>query len=201
MATVTLTSLAQLRSALVKLGVAGEQAVTDAMRKSARNAVREIRETSRTTSPRPWASGDYETGWKSRNIPRGAEVINTSGHAYYVEVGRKPGKMPPESPIVRWLIAKGIAKASTKGRAAKAGSPSTRALGTGGPRLARAKTRRVRGKAMDVFALALAIRRKIAKHGTAGRFVVQRAMPEILRFQERALRESIRRLCAAPPRA
>lgn len=72
---------------------------------------------------------------------------------YWLEHGRKPGKMPPADPIIKWMVHRAIGKIDRK-------------------RVKGIKNRTVRKglKQLDVYkqrkSLAFLIRKKIAKHGT-----------------------------------
>lgn len=77
------------------------------------------------------------------------QISYDADYAYYVEFGRKAGKMPPLSDITEWVVKKGLA--------------DTFSIKT--------KNRTKRGKAFDYKAMSIAflIAKKIAKKGTKAR--------------------------------
>jgi hypothetical protein len=54
--------------------------------------------------PRPpvGVTGHYRAGWKTRTTPRGAVLYNDIPYAGIVELGRRPGKWPPVTPLRLW---------------------------------------------------------------------------------------------------
>lgn len=54
------------------------------------------------TDPVPVDMGQYKAGWTKTNNPTGCVVGNTTKQATVVELGRKPGKMPPLEPLLFW---------------------------------------------------------------------------------------------------
>lgn len=68
-----------------------------------------IRKTAATFSPAPRATGKYLRGWSYRRSSKGAVVFNSTGHASFVERGRRRGsRMPPVAAIAAWMRAKGM---------------------------------------------------------------------------------------------
>lgn len=60
--------------------------------------------------PQPVDQGQYKLAWGGRDVPGGAQVFNLTKQAFFIERGRRPGKMPPLSPIREWVRRKGIWK-------------------------------------------------------------------------------------------
>jgi hypothetical protein len=109
MSALTVRSFRELEQALAALEREVKADVVRAMRKTARWGVREIGKTSRATSPRPYAWGNYERGWQVDSKKDGADIVNRVAHAERVEKGRRPGKAPPLGPIRRWVMQKRLA--------------------------------------------------------------------------------------------
>lgn len=60
--------------------------------------------------PQPVDQGQYKSAWGGRDVPGGAQVFNLTKQAFFIERGRKKGKMPPHAPIREWVRRKGIYK-------------------------------------------------------------------------------------------
>lgn len=60
--------------------------------------------------PEPVDQGQYKNAWGGRDVPGGAMVFNLTKQAFFIERGRRPGKMPPMSPIREWVRRKGLWK-------------------------------------------------------------------------------------------
>ena len=112
------------------------------------------------------SSGDSQASPLVSGIKPRMKIFGTTVEAqilapeewYWLEHGRKPGKMPPEQPIVRWIIHRGfqlqdISK-SRKRLIKKLGNKTVR------------KGLRQYSKEKKAKQLAYLIRRKIAKDGT-----------------------------------
>lgn len=54
------------------------------------------------TDPIPFDQGQYKGGWIKTNNPTGCVVGNVTKQAVMVELGRKPGHMPPLDPLLAW---------------------------------------------------------------------------------------------------
>lgn len=61
-----------------------------------------VQKTIQSTDPIPVDMGQYKAGWQMTPTATGAIVGNTTKQATAVEVGRKPGKMPPLEPLLFW---------------------------------------------------------------------------------------------------
>lgn len=110
MVSLRLRSFPEFRAAIAALGTQVERDAIRGMRKVARWGRSEVLRTSRATQPRPRAWGQYEEGWQVQSKRDGAELVNTSRHALFVEEGRKPlRKQPPLPVIVRWVMKKRLA--------------------------------------------------------------------------------------------
>lgn len=145
------------------------------------------------------ATSTYVRGFVAEPTPDGAVMANSSFHAIFVERGRKPGKMPPVAVIMKWLIAKGlvprkIPKFSTREltkipedvKGAERRSLKAR-LNEAASAHRLKKREEFHGEA---YAYALAIARKIARHGTKGKFIVRDTVPDAKRY----VRSELRRL-------
>lgn len=60
--------------------------------------------------PQPVDQGQYKAAWGGRDVEGGAIVFNLTKQAFFIERGRRPGKMPPMSPIREWVRRKGLWK-------------------------------------------------------------------------------------------
>lgn len=157
--TVYLRSPKELPAALRKLGKDVDRAVRVAAYKAA------LRGTAMAAEASPRASNALATSWRRSKLKNGAVIGSRSEHAYFVEVGRKPGKPPPADALLDWIKAKGltveVGKLKRKRRKGK-----------------RSRTKRARLKAAR-FALALRIARSIGKNGTEGQYVLQGIIPAV----------------------
>ena len=106
--TIRIRSPKDLGPALRKLGRSMDAAMIVALRKTARWGAGQALMVSATTQPRPRASGTYERSFVVTKIPKGALLSNSAGHAIFVELGRRPGRMPPVARILEWMILKRI---------------------------------------------------------------------------------------------
>ena len=112
--TIKLKSPKQLGGAVRSLAKRFDGAVIEALRKTARYGATMAVGVSAKSSPRPRARGTYERSFLVTKLPDGAALSNTARHGIFVEVGRKPGKMPPIQAIVDWLIAKKVGRDPAK---------------------------------------------------------------------------------------
>ena len=108
MASFRLRAMDELARVLAKMGPGYERAAIKALRKTAQWGKAAVLETSEATKPRPRAWGTYERGWKAMRSRDGAHLVNTTFHASFVEEGRAPGRAPPTSVIMRWVLKKRI---------------------------------------------------------------------------------------------
>ena len=51
----------------------------------------------------------YNESWYAKVSGRSLKVGNAAKHAIWVELGRRPGKMPPSSALEDWVLSKGMA--------------------------------------------------------------------------------------------
>jgi hypothetical protein len=130
-----------------------------ALRKTARWGAGQALRISATSQPRPRATGTFERSFVVTKLVDGALLSNSARHAIFVEVGRKPGRMPPVAAILEWMIAKRIDK------------QIGRALG-------RDEAGRFQAAPQVVLqAVALRIARKIGRRGTKGRRIMAQVLP------------------------
>lgn len=143
------------------------------------------------------ASQTYERSFIAERTPDGAVMANTAEHAIFVELGRRPGKMPPVRAIMRWLIAKGL----ISGKLPKV---NTRGITKMPADASRAEKRRMKGRLREAaadyrlrkreqahgeaYAYALAIARKIARKGTRGKYIVRDTVADAQRYVQSELR-------------
>lgn len=143
------------------------------------------------------ASQTYERSFIAERTPDGAVMANTAEHAIFVEVGRRPGKMPPVAAIMRWLIAKGI----VSGRIPKFSTKEITRMPADTDRKERRRLRgRLREAASDyrlrkreafvteAYMRALAIARAIGRRGTKGKYIVRDTVPDAQRYVQSELR-------------
>lgn len=109
--TIKLRTPKELGPALRKLGRRMDAAVVLALRKTARWGASQAVRVSATTVPRPRATGTFERSFVVTRLRDGAVLSNSARHAVFVEVGRRPGRMPPIAAILEWMIAKRLARA------------------------------------------------------------------------------------------
>lgn len=187
MGTVHLRSLSELQHALRKLGYQGEREMVQAMMNAGRFGATAVLRQSAQTTPRPKASGTYERSWLVQRLRDGSVLSNSSQHSFFVERGRRRGKAPPLQPIMEWVWQK---------RLLTKGMPRPRS---------RRKKRKVTPMALlltmaATLQIARGVQRKIARHGTPGRFVLRNTMPRIARRVRHEVRVVVRRLANTPPR-
>lgn len=179
----------------------------------------------RTKSHKPSirASGTYEMSWTSMKLLDGATVTNTARHARFVEVGRRPGRMPPHKPIAEWVKLKRIGRPKPGSRKRrKPGRKSAlhamirrainRVFGGSRPALPGAggegeespgggKRRKPKAKQYVIPAgLVFRIRRKIGREGTKGRYILRDTMPLITKRVQVEFDRALTQLNASPPR-
>ena len=159
----------KLGRAVRQLGKQMEAGSVKALRNAARYGATQAIATSSQTVPRPRAHGSYERSFVVTKLTNGAALSNSSKAAIFVELGRKPGKAPPEEPIISWIKAKRDHRRS--------GVSKTGAQGWRGKAIGRKARTREGRKQLRI--LALLIRRKIARRGYKGRYVLKRTMPLI----------------------
>lgn len=111
MTVVHLSSFDSLERAISAYGIAGERAVIVALRKTARFGHTAVHRTyTRTRDPfKIRASGSYGQAFITQDIPNGALIANAMRYAFFVEQGRRKGRMPPLKPILEWVYQKRLA--------------------------------------------------------------------------------------------
>jgi hypothetical protein len=204
---VNLTSPRQLPAALRKHEILVERAMRKAMIKTARFGITAVQKTIRQTDPKPYAFGTYSQSWAIQKTKTGAIFGSSAKHSIFVEVGRRPGRMPPLEPILEWVRIKrlGIPKA-TKKIGAKTRRPATKktasqkaanaakrsAAGTGGkPKRSKKPSKGAIKKANAQRSFAFMVQRKIGKKGTKGRYILLRTMPTIQKRADKELKREV----------
>ena len=213
---ITLRSPSLLPKALTKVGVALEQSTIKALQKTARYGQTAVIRMMSKTVPKPEASYTYRNAWTVEKTKKGAILGNSALAAYFVEVGRRPGRMPPFSNptdgILPWVRLKRFKfdasgailkkKKARKQRKRKspaankvsnqrkkaASSVGSRAGSGESPRpKAAPRTAPAKGKQRKLQErFAFLVARKVATKGTPGRYVLARTMPLI---EKRAIKE------------
>ena len=179
--TIRIRSPKDLGPALRKLGRSMDAAMIVALRKTARWGAGQALMVSATTQPRPRASGTYERSFVVTKIPKGALLSNSAGHAIFVELGRRPGRMPPVAKILEWMILKRIDKQISRQQGRDAGG------------------RFVAATQEQLHAVALRIARAIGKRGIKGRKIMQQLQP-LLRARLRIeIDEAMKKAFASAP--
>ena len=156
--TIKLRTPKELGPALRKLGKRMDAGMVVALRKTARWGASQAVRVSAATQPRPRATGTFERSFVVTKLRDGAVLSNSARHAIFVEVGRRPGRMPPVAKILEWMITKRIDKQI-------------------GRKLGRdAKGRFVSASREELEAVALRIARKIGRRGTKGRHIMRQVL-------------------------
>lgn len=146
-----------LQKQLGRLAVNTNRAAVEAARKTAKWALREAQ--SRTKQTGAVASKEFLGEWDMDHMPDGAVVYNGSPYAYYVEIGRRPGRPPPIGAIARWLIKKKLVKL-----------PKVRSSLTA---KGQAKAHKARAKRYAIArSMAYVIARAIGRRGIKGKFIL-----------------------------
>lgn len=127
--------------------------------------------------PQPVDQGQYKGAWEGRDVPGGAIVFNLTRHAAFVERGRRPGRMPPMSPIREWVRRKGLwktryaelaASAQKSSGVAAAAAREARAAGARSRAMTPGKLKHTRRRTLPSFSQ-LAAADKRAKDKILGR--------------------------------
>lgn len=216
MTTVNLRNLRELATAIQRLGWRMEQAILRAAGTAAVwGASKAAQETQRRKIR---ASGTFAASWISRRVSDGAFVANTSEHAYFVERGRRPGRMPPLAAIEQWIKLKRLMpdkppKVSTQAaRKAVIGKGPSGNI-SGAKQRARLKrdvalrtkiykspASRAHRHQLAIKAMALGIARKIARRGTRAKFVLGRILQPLGRRYRKDILREFAKITASPPR-
>lgn len=152
------------------------------------------------------ATGTYEQSFVAHATAEGAVVGNTSEHAVFVEVGRRPGRRPPLDAILKWLVNKGLISlrlprmpdrearrgdfAANGGVTGEANSGRQRArLRAIQKRRAEAFKRRQRKRHVAAaMGFAFGVQRKIGAKGTKGRRIMRAVARDVAKYVRRELR-------------
>ena len=168
--------------------------MVQAMRDAARYGHTAVLNQINKTSPAPVATNAYRLGWQVRDLKEGAVVGNSTIAAYFVEMGRKAGKMPPFSDptegILPWVKVKRFKFKPTTTKVVKQ-------RGTGGGRKSKPrKPPKVKDPNQKDAQIAFAriVAEKIAKKGTKPRYVLKNTMPKIDRRALTEIRKGLREI-------
>lgn len=152
------------------------------------------------------ATGTYEQSFVAHATTEGAVVGNTSEHAVFVEVGRRPGRRPPLEAILKWLVNKGLISMKLprmSDRDARRGDLAANGGVTGEARSgkqrqrlraiqkrrAEAFKRKQRKKAvMGAMGQAFGVQKKIGQRGTKGRRIMRAVARDVQRYVKREIR-------------
>jgi hypothetical protein len=155
------------------------------------NGERLVQEEVDKTQPHvPVDRGTYRRGFKAADLPDGAVLYNHALYAAVLEFGRRPGKFPPLRAIEEWVARKGFAVVG--GSKAFGVTAFRRAAGYEQSKRALSCQDVVRG--MAIKRIALAIARKLARQGMAGRFVLKRTEPRLTQ----AVKEAVDAIMRSP---
>ena len=150
--------LKALKKKLDRLSAETKAAAARACQKTATWAVKTAKHRSRQLGA--VASREFVDGWDKDHTHDGAVVYNAAPHALFVEIGRRPGRMPPIGRIARWLVQKRLVKLP-KVKSALTISGAARAAKRRRSRLAAARS------------MAFVIARAIGRRGIKGRHILQ----------------------------
>lgn len=185
----------QLPLVMRTLNQALQGAVRNAMIRTARFGHTAVVRTAAKTVPKPEATQTYRNAWTVTKTKKGAILGNSALSSYFVEVGRKPGRMPPFSDpkqgILHWVRVKKFKfkggkiverkkrKSKPKSAAKKKVAKVKKKAAGNGPKPAK-KPSKAKLKQIDQQKrFAFLVARKIALKGTPGRYVLLRTMPSI----------------------
>lgn len=189
MGAVVLKTTRELRTALEAFGREFEEESITAMVKAARFGATAVIRTHVQTSPKIDASRTFRNSWVVQRLDDGAALSNSAAHSYFVEVGRRPGRMPPFEPIREWLFQKRLWKRPKKLKVPKRITKRW---------LMGIRIREAEETAIEEFVDK--IRWKIAKRGTRGRWVLKRTVPAIAKRAHRELKRAHKATTRKPPR-
>lgn len=189
MAVVNLRTVAELEHALIALGSLVEKQAVQGMRNAARFGVAAAIRTGAKERRRPKASGTYERSWLVHRLDDGATTSNSAAHSIFVERGRRPGRRPPLEPILEWIYQKRLAPRPK----------STAPRGISGASKEGWEREQV-ARGLDAVEMAEAVRWKIGRKGTPGRWILRKTMPIIAKRATLELRRAIRKVTSKPPR-
>lgn len=98
--------------AMKRLDMQIQKATRDACVETAMYGVTQVTRMIGRTKPKPVASNTFRQAWVWKAFRDGAIIGNPTEQAYFVEVGRRPGKAPPYAAILEWVKMKRLVKAS-----------------------------------------------------------------------------------------
>lgn len=182
----------ELQRAMKAWGKGATTAATKALYRAAVFGKSAVQVSISHVSPTPIATQAFRRSFIARRMRDGAFLAPTARHSYFVEAGRRPGRMPPAEPIEEWVRTKKMTRRVTGLK---------RELKSN-PRVMRSKKGRLNQMSAlrAVQKLVFMIRRKIARYGTDGRWVLKRTVPVLHRRMVKELHIGLDRLAARPPR-
>lgn len=192
MARVRLRSTPELRRALKAWGKGAEAAVRKAMYKSAVFGKTAVQVEINRARPKPIATQTYKRSFVAVRTRDGAILAPSARHGYFPEAGRRPGRMPPAEPIEEWVRTKKMTRAVTGRKRELSRSP--KAMRSKKGRLGQIAALRA------VQRLVFMIRRKIARKGTDGRWIVKKTVPVLYKRMVKEIGIAMNKLASRPPR-
>jgi len=132
----------------------------------ARLASVEVQRSIAGAKPIPVDIGQYKATWEPSDTSTGCVVGNPSKHASVVELGRRPGKMPPIDPIKHWVYR------HHKQFHLAAEAKAIRALA----KLRKRPVTKTQSKLEAAEMIALNIARAIKARGIAGRYILKKSV-------------------------
>ena len=149
-------------------------AVRTAMVKTGEFGVGAVQHTIRQTEPKPIATTTYTMSWAVTKTPAGAVLGSSAYHSIFVEIGRRPGRMPPIAAILEWVRVKRLAFR---------------------PKALRGRSKRAQAR-REQYArtLAFLVARKIGRKGFRGRFPLKRTMPKLRAYSMQEVRRQLARV-------
>lgn len=173
----------------------------------------EVQRKIRRLRPKPIAHGVYTNSWHI-SIGKDRVVLGNSAiQAYFVEVGRRPGRAPPFDPIHRWVIIKWKSLKRTFGPSRKPPGEQLKPKKPRAPRESssgddvgvppdsnKPKNKRAPSKAtlMAQKRAAQLIRMKIKHKGTKARYPLRSVIPSMRRFFKKDILATLN--ATRPPR-
>lgn len=174
-----------------------ERAAASACVQAARYGHTAVIRAARLIRKKPIATGTYQSGWQVQRLPKngGAVLGNVAKHATFVERGRRPGKMPPKTAIIRWLRVKKFTPKEGQDPLKKPRKSSPRTVAG----WKRAQRRR-RAYGARLHSLAHVIAKAIGRRGIAARPILKRMLRPIRRRLDKEMNDEIKRMLAKAKR-
>lgn len=216
MSVVTLRSLKELERVIASLGHRLEQVQRMAAYSAAQWGIgKAVKEGNRKKIN---ASQTFNRSWLARRVKDGAILANSAAHAYFVEMGRKPGKGPPLAPIEQWIILKKLMPAKPPKVSRQAARQMAIGRGPSGnisgakqrarlnrdialrAKIYRSEPGRAYRHREAIKAMARNISRKIARRGTKARFILGGMLQQLGRRYYREIKRGHAKITQSPPR-